>query len=109
MNVTLVITGASKVKTNYGNKTMTNEQNQSDIKAHPVDAVVMCSFYRRNILNFIKVQWKENIKSAIGLFLMGVIIASGFRAVEWYIPAKPAEYRICVKDAKSDYVCEVYK
>lgn len=40
---------------------------------------------------------------------MGAIIALGFRAVEWYIPAKPVEYRICVKDAKSDYMCEAYK
>ena len=35
------ITGASKVKTTYGNKFMSNEQNQSDAKAHPVDTLVM--------------------------------------------------------------------
>lgn len=35
------ITGASKVKPTYGNKTMSNEQNESDAKAHPVDTLVM--------------------------------------------------------------------
>lgn len=30
-----------KVKTNYGNKFMSNEQNQSDAKAHPVDTLVI--------------------------------------------------------------------
>lgn len=40
------ITGASKVKTNYGNKFMNNEQNESDAKARPVDTLVMltCPF-----------------------------------------------------------------
>lgn len=60
-------------------------------------------------MKFIKEQWEENIKPAIGLFLMGAIIALGFRAVEWSIPERPVEYRICVKDAKSDYMCEIYK
>lgn len=40
------ITGASKVKTTYGNKTMSNEQTESDAKAHPVHTLVMlaCPF-----------------------------------------------------------------
>jgi hypothetical protein len=36
------ITACSKVKTTYGNNTMSNEQNESDAKAHPVDTLVMC-------------------------------------------------------------------
>lgn len=35
------ITGASKVKTTYGNNIMSNEQNSSDAKAHPVDTLVI--------------------------------------------------------------------
>lgn len=40
------ITACSKVKTNYGNATMSNEQEQSEAKAHPVDTLVMlpCPF-----------------------------------------------------------------
>lgn len=37
------ITGASKVKTTYGNIFMSNEQEQSGTKAHPVDTLVTCA------------------------------------------------------------------
>lgn len=37
------ITGAGKVKTNYGYNFMSNEQNQSDTKANPVDTLVTLS------------------------------------------------------------------
>lgn len=57
----------------------------------------------------LKYHWRENIKPLIYFFLAGLLIASGFRAAEWAIPAKPVEYRICVQDAGGDYMCEVYK
>lgn len=53
--------------------------------------------------------WEENIKPLINFFIAGVFVASGFRAAEWVIPAKPVEYQICVQDAGGDYMCEVYK
>lgn len=53
--------------------------------------------------------WKETIKPLLSFFLAGFLVACGFAAGEWLMPKKPVEYRICVQDAGSDYVCEVYR
>lgn len=57
----------------------------------------------------LRYHWTENIKPLISFFLAGVFVAVGFSTVEWIIPKKPVEYRICVQDAGGDYMCEVYK
>ena len=57
----------------------------------------------------IKYHWKENIKPLICFFMAGFLVAAGFATADWLIPKKPTEYRICVKDAGDDYMCEVYK
>ena len=54
-------------------------------------------------------QWEENIKPVILFFCAGFVLAAGVICAEWIIPKKPTEYRICIKDAGGDYMCEVYK
>ena len=60
-------------------------------------------------INMKKIFCKENIKLWSFYFILGFLMFSGIRASDWLIPDKPAEYRICVKDAGDDYMCEVYK
>jgi len=56
-----------------------------------------------------KYHWAENIKPLICFFFAGVFVVAGLRVADWAIPARPAEYRICIQEAGGDYMCEVYK
>jgi len=84
------ITACSKVKTNYGNKTMSNEQNESDAKAHPVDTLVKVD----DVVICLIDEWKTGKKTAFDCNVLSknekgvdVVYLSGYRSrndfVEW--------------------------
>ena len=54
---------------------------------------------------------KELSKTLAFYFVIGIVIMTGFRVVDWLIPAKPVEvqHSVCIKDSSGDYKCEVYE